>query len=42
MYEERIDLRGMLRRMVGHPKKDLAAYEKEKPCNILTKIVLQS
>ncbi|HEC2230478.1 TPA: S9 family peptidase [Staphylococcus delphini] len=27
MYEERVDLRGMLRRMVGHPKKDLAAYE---------------
>ena len=21
MYEERVDLRGMLRRMVGHPKK---------------------
>lgn len=27
MYEERVDLRGMLRRMVGHPKKDLAAYQ---------------
>ncbi|GEP84388.1 peptidase [Staphylococcus piscifermentans] len=28
MYEERVDLRGMLRRMVGHPKKNLDAYEK--------------
>ncbi|MCS4485280.1 alpha/beta hydrolase family protein [Staphylococcus americanisciuri] len=27
MYEERVDLRGMLRRMVGHPKKHLSAYE---------------
>lgn len=27
MYEERVDLRGMLRRMIGHPKKDIAAYE---------------
>lgn len=27
MYEERIDLRGMLRRMVGHPQKDKAAYQ---------------
>lgn len=27
MYEERVDLRGMLRRMVGHPKKDHEAYE---------------
>ncbi|MDO5374947.1 MAG: prolyl oligopeptidase family serine peptidase [Staphylococcus rostri] len=27
MYEERVDLRGMLRRMVGHPKKQQAAYE---------------
>lgn len=27
MYEERVDLRGMLRRMVGHPKKDKDAYE---------------
>lgn len=27
MYEERVDLRGMLRRMVGHPKKDLEAYQ---------------
>lgn len=27
MYEERVDLRGMLRRMIGHPKKDSAAYE---------------
>ncbi|WP_238615225.1 alpha/beta hydrolase family protein [Staphylococcus felis] len=27
MYEERVDLRGMLRRMVGHPKKDKEAYE---------------
>ena len=27
MYEERVDLRGMLRRMIGHPKKDRAAYE---------------
>ena len=26
MYEERVDLRGMLRRMIGHPKKDRAAY----------------
>lgn len=27
MYEERVDLRGMLRRMVGHPKKQPAAYD---------------
>ncbi|WP_105992488.1 alpha/beta hydrolase family protein [Staphylococcus simulans] len=27
MYEERVDLRGMLKRMVGHPKKDEAAYD---------------
>lgn len=27
MYEERVDLRGMLRRMVGHPKKDKEAYD---------------
>ncbi|AYX91161.1 S9 family peptidase [Staphylococcus cohnii] len=27
MYEERIDLRGMLRRMVGHPKKKENAYK---------------
>jgi len=27
MYEERVDLRGMLRRMVGHPKKDAKAYK---------------
>lgn len=27
MYEERVDLRGMLRRMVGHPKKDIKAYQ---------------
>lgn len=26
MYEERVDLRGMLRRMVGHPKKQIEAY----------------
>ncbi|MDU9418009.1 prolyl oligopeptidase family serine peptidase [Staphylococcus lloydii] len=28
MYQERVDLRGMLRRMVGHPKKDIEAYDK--------------
>ncbi|MBI5972819.1 alpha/beta hydrolase family protein [Staphylococcus caledonicus] len=28
MYEERVDLRGMLRRMVGHPKKDATQYDK--------------
>ncbi|PNZ38358.1 alpha/beta hydrolase family protein [Staphylococcus lutrae] len=27
MYEERVDLRGMLRRMIGHPKKEVEAYE---------------
>lgn len=27
MYEERVDLRSMLRRMVGHPKKAKRAYE---------------
>ncbi|MBI5975702.1 S9 family peptidase [Staphylococcus sp. H16/1A] len=27
MYEERVDLRGMLRRMVGHPNKNHQAYE---------------
>ncbi|MBF2757751.1 MULTISPECIES: S9 family peptidase [unclassified Staphylococcus] len=28
MYEERVDLRGMLRRMVGHPDKHKDAYDK--------------
>lgn len=28
MYEERIDLRGMLKRMVGHPKKQYEEYER--------------
>ena len=28
MYKERVDLRGMLRRMVGHPKKQPGAYER--------------
>lgn len=28
MYKERVDLRGMMRRMVGHPKKDKGAYDK--------------
>src|SRR5699024_9803239 len=28
MYKERVDLRGMLRRMVGHPKKQPEAYER--------------
>ncbi|AID42449.1 alpha/beta hydrolase family protein [Staphylococcus xylosus] len=27
MYEERVDLRGMLKRMIGHPKKQAAAYQ---------------
>lgn len=27
MYEERVDLRGMMRRMVGHPKKDPESYD---------------
>ncbi|WP_323704494.1 alpha/beta hydrolase family protein [Mammaliicoccus sp. Dog046] len=27
MYEERIELRNMLKRMIGHPKKDRSAYE---------------
>ncbi|WP_340278378.1 alpha/beta hydrolase family protein [Staphylococcus coagulans] len=31
MYEERVDLRGMLRRMVGHPKKDIQAYRNRNP-----------
>lgn len=30
-YEERVDLRRMLRRVVGHPKKDPAAYEYRSP-----------
>ena len=39
MYEERVDLRGMLRRMVGHPKK--IRKHKEQRCNaIYKKIVL--
>lgn len=29
MYEERVDLRGMLRRMVGHPKKIKRHMNKE-------------
>ncbi|PTI11655.1 alpha/beta hydrolase family protein, partial [Staphylococcus warneri] len=28
MYEERIDLRGMLKRMIGHPKKNIEAYKR--------------
>lgn len=36
MYEERVDLRGMLRRMVGHPKKDLAAYDKRNAIKRIT------
>jgi dipeptidyl aminopeptidase/acylaminoacyl peptidase len=28
MYEERVDLRGMLRRMIGHPVKDAQSYKK--------------
>ncbi|MCH8647797.1 prolyl oligopeptidase family serine peptidase [Staphylococcus lugdunensis] len=28
MYEERVDLRGMLRRMIGHPVKDSQSYKK--------------
>jgi len=30
-YEERIDLRRMLKRVVGHPVKDVAAYEERSP-----------
>lgn len=35
MYEERVDLRGMLRRMVGHPKKDKEAYQQRDALNRL-------
>ena len=34
MYEERVDLRGMLRRMVGHPKKIMKHMKLEKRYNI--------
>ncbi|WP_375162286.1 alpha/beta hydrolase family protein [Staphylococcus hyicus] len=27
MFEERVDLRGMLKRMIGHPSQNIAAYE---------------
>lgn len=27
MYEERVDLRGMLKRMIGDPKKNIEAYK---------------
>lgn len=40
MYEERVDLRGMLRRMVGHPKKDIDAYNKRDALKILMHTVL--
>lgn len=30
-YRERVDLRRMLRRVVGHPQKDSAAYERRSP-----------
>lgn len=36
MYEERVDLRGMLRRMVGHPKKDHEAYEVREAIQYIT------
>lgn len=35
MYEERTDLRGMLRRMVGHPKKDMVAYENREALHLI-------
>ncbi|WP_193433003.1 alpha/beta hydrolase family protein [Staphylococcus edaphicus] len=36
MYEERIDLRGMLKRMVGHPKKDAEAYQQRNAISQIT------
>ncbi|UUZ84183.1 prolyl oligopeptidase family serine peptidase [Paenibacillus sp. P26] len=30
-YEERVDLRRMLKRVVGHPRKDAVAYERRSP-----------
>lgn len=33
MYEERVDLRGMLRRMIGHPRKHSERYEKRYAIN---------
>lgn len=35
MYEERVDLRGMLRRMVGHPKKHPEAYQQRDALSII-------
>ncbi|UXR79080.1 MULTISPECIES: prolyl oligopeptidase family serine peptidase [unclassified Staphylococcus] len=35
MYEERVDLRGMLRRMIGHPKKQPEAYEQRDALRII-------
>lgn len=37
MYEERIDLRGMLRRMVGHPQKDKVQYEARDAIHLLNR-----
>ncbi|MDH9160904.1 alpha/beta hydrolase family protein [Staphylococcus succinus] len=37
MYEERVDLRGMLKRMVGHPKKQSEAYQQRDAISKITK-----
>ncbi|MDG0844127.1 prolyl oligopeptidase family serine peptidase [Staphylococcus equorum] len=36
MYEERVDLRGMLKRMIGHPKKNVDAYRKRDAVSQIT------
>ena len=37
MYEERVDLRGMLKRMIGHPKKQAVAYQQRDALAQITK-----
>lgn len=37
MYEERVDLRGMLKRMIGHPKKNADAYRQRDAVSQITK-----
>jgi|SRR5699024_2736110 len=36
MYEERVDLRGMLKRMIGHPKKQAEAYKQRDAISQIT------
>ncbi|MCG3400779.1 prolyl oligopeptidase family serine peptidase [Staphylococcus massiliensis] len=38
MYEERVDLRGMMRRMIGHPKKQSSVYDEREALNAITQM----